>query len=449
MALAIEPRGACNQTLGQALKVGAEGPNRTRYGTGQTIGRQGKLRLATLDHKRWVVEARAACGRIERIAQASRIGIPGAATALIEHLQVDLGRPNHRCHRGTQTLMARLEHIGQLRHSRRHRFCRGRGRGGPAVAHHVADRGIGLMANAGHHRHGTGRHSAGKLLVVKGHEVLEGTTATHEQNAIGRRRNGSGAAQAFNKLRRRTLALDLCTHADKLDERVATAQRTLDVVDHGARKRGDDCHARAKHRNATFARLVHQALATQLFGQLSHLLTQQALPCQRERAGDEAHAARRLVEIEAALKAYLHAVAQIEGTLEIGALPDDAVDGRRVVLDLKVAVAASGIGTTKTRDLTQNAQLRNGIERAGGDLHRLAHAELFAFLLVQSVELGGNGIAGQIPACHAASFRHRAQGLRPCANSSPTHSTAPRGHESPRRLPVPFVIGWSFCCSEP
>ena len=124
------------------------------------------------------------------------------------------------------------------------------------------------------------------------------------------------------------------------------------------------------------------------------MLTQQALPRQRERAGDKAHAARGLIEIEAALKAHLHAVAQIERALEIGALPDDAVDGRRVVIDLKVAVAASGVGTTKTRDLAQNAQLRNGIERAGGDLHRLAHAELLALLIVRTVELGGNGIAG-------------------------------------------------------
>ena len=144
----------------------------------------------------------------------------------------------------------------------------------------------------------------------------------------------------------------------------------------------------------TFARFVHQALATQLFGQLSHLLTQQTLPRQRERAGDKAHATRRLVEIEAALKAHLHAVAQIEGTLKVGALPDDAVDGGRVVLDLKVAVAASGIGATKARDLAQDAQLRNGIERTGGDFYRLAHAELLAPLLVRSVELGGNGIAG-------------------------------------------------------
>ena len=57
-------------------------------------------------------------------------------------------------------------------------------------------------------------------------------------------------------------------------------------------------------------------------------------------------------------------------------------------------MAASGIGTAETRDLAQNAQLRNGIERTGSDLHRLAHAELFALLLVRSVELGGNGIAG-------------------------------------------------------
>ena len=99
------------------------------------------------------------------------------------------------------------------------------------------------MANARHHRHGTGCHRTGKLLVVKGHEVLEGTAATHEQNAIGRRRNGSGAAQAFNKLCRRTLALDLCAHADELDERVASAQRTLDVVDYRTGKRADNRHA--------------------------------------------------------------------------------------------------------------------------------------------------------------------------------------------------------------
>ena len=57
-------------------------------------------------------------------------------------------------------------------------------------------------------------------------------------------------------------------------------------------------------------------------------------------------------------------------------------------------MAASGIGATKAGDLAQDAQLRNGIERTSGDLHRLAHAELFALLLVRAVELGRNAIAG-------------------------------------------------------
>ena len=57
-------------------------------------------------------------------------------------------------------------------------------------------------------------------------------------------------------------------------------------------------------------------------------------------------------------------------------------------------MAASGVGTTETRDLAQDTQLRNGIERTSGDLHRLAHAELLALLLIRTVELGGNGIAG-------------------------------------------------------
>ena len=99
------------------------------------------------------------------------------------------------------------------------------------------------MPNARHHGHGTGRHRTGEPFVVKCHKVFEGATATHEQNAIGHRRNGGGAAQAINELGRRTLALNLGAHADKLDERVATAQRTLDVVDYRTGKRGDDRHA--------------------------------------------------------------------------------------------------------------------------------------------------------------------------------------------------------------
>ncbi len=124
------------------------------------------------------------------------------------------------------------------------------------------------------------------------------------------------------------------------------------------------------------------------------MLTQQTLPRQRKRASDKAHAARSLIEIEAALKAHLHTVAQIERALEIGTLPNDAVNGGRIVFNLEVAVAASGVRTTKTRDLAQDAQLRNGIERTGGNFYRLAHAELLALSLVRTVELGGNGITG-------------------------------------------------------
>ena len=99
------------------------------------------------------------------------------------------------------------------------------------------------MANAGHHGHRTSRHRAGKLLVIKGHEVLEGATAAHQQDAVGRRRNDGGTAQALDELCRRALALNFGTHADELDERVATTQCALDVIDYSARKRGDDRHA--------------------------------------------------------------------------------------------------------------------------------------------------------------------------------------------------------------
>ena len=116
------------------------------------------------------------------------------------------------------------------------------------------------MANAGHHGHRTSRHRASKLLVVKGHEVLKGAAAAHQQNTVGRRRNGGGAAQALNELSRRTLTLNLGAHADELDERVATTQCALDVVDYGTRKRGDDRHAGAEHRYAALARFVHQTL---------------------------------------------------------------------------------------------------------------------------------------------------------------------------------------------
>ena len=117
------------------------------------------------------------------------------------------------------------------------------------------------MANAGHHGHRTSRHRTGKLLVVEGHEVLEGAAAAHQQDAVGRRRDGGGTAQALDKLGRRTLALNLGAHADKLDERIAPTQCTLDVVDYRTGKRGDDRHAGAEHRDAALARFVHQALA--------------------------------------------------------------------------------------------------------------------------------------------------------------------------------------------
>ena len=100
------------------------------------------------------------------------------------------------------------------------------------------------MANARHHRHGASCHRTGKVLVVEGHEVLEGNR--RRARAKCNRSAGVMAAarcRALNKLRRRALALDLGTHANELDKWVATAQRTLDVVDHGARKRGDDRHA--------------------------------------------------------------------------------------------------------------------------------------------------------------------------------------------------------------
>ena len=117
------------------------------------------------------------------------------------------------------------------------------------------------MADTGHHGHGTGSHCTGKLLVVEGHEVLEGAAAAHQQDAVGRRRDGGGTAQALDKLGRRTLALNLGAHADKLDERIAPTQCTLDVVDYRTGKRGDDRHAGAEHRDAALARFVHQALA--------------------------------------------------------------------------------------------------------------------------------------------------------------------------------------------
>lgn len=67
----------------------------------------------------------------------------------------------------------------------------------------------------------------------------------------------------------------------------------------------------------------------------------------------------------------LHAVAQIERALKVGPFPDDAVHGGRIVLYLEIAVAAAGVGAAKARDLAQNAQLRNAVQRPGGDVDRL------------------------------------------------------------------------------
>ena len=132
-----------------------------------------------------------------------------------------------------QPLLTHIQHINEFGELGGHRLRRRCGCGAPAVAHHIANRIVGLVSDAGHHGHGTGRDGAGEGLVVEGHEILEGTTTANEQDAIGCGRNRGRTAQPLDELGGSTLPLDLRPHTDDLDQRVAAAQRALDIVDDG------------------------------------------------------------------------------------------------------------------------------------------------------------------------------------------------------------------------
>ena len=106
------------------------------------------------------------------------------------------------------------------------------------------------------------------------------------------------------------LALYLGTHADELDERVATTQCALDVVDYGTRKRGDDRHAGAEHRDAALARFSPSDPHGVAFRPVAPLVDAADPPPPAKTSERQAHAARSLIEIEAALKAHLHTVAR-------------------------------------------------------------------------------------------------------------------------------------------
>ena len=230
------------------------------------------------------------------------------------------------------------------------------------------------MTDARHDRHGACRDRAREFLVVERHEVLERTAAAHEQDAIDARYRG-GAAKSLDKLDRGSRSLHLGTHTDDLDQRVPAPEGTLDVVDDRARERGHHGHARAERRNLVLTRTVHEPLALELAGELCHLLAKQPLPREREAPRDEAHAPLRLVDIELPAEEHLHAVAKIESALGIDAAPDGAIDGRAIVLDLKIAMAGAGVGTPEPRDLAEDRDGGQRIDGAGRKTDGLRNAQ--------------------------------------------------------------------------
>ncbi|VWM24700.1 Uncharacterised protein [Collinsella intestinalis] len=258
------------------------------------------------------------------------------------------------------------------------------------------------MPDARDHRHGARGHRARQALVVEGHEVLEGTAASHEQDAVGRRRNRSGAAQALHELRRSSLALHLGTHAHNLDHGVAAAQGALHIVDDRTGQRGHDGDAGAEHGDAALALGLHEPLATELLRELRDLLAQQPLPRQGEGARLEAHLARGLVQVERTGKQHLQTVAQIERALVVGALPHDALERGRLVLDLKIAMAATGVRTAKPGHLAQNGDLGDAVQGARRQLGSLRNRQ---GIRIGLAHIGHHRLVGrgprQTPGTHA------------------------------------------------
>ena len=272
------------------------------------------------------------------------------------------------------------------------------------------------MPDARHNRNGTRRHRTRKRLVVEGHEVLVGSAAANEQDAIGGGPHGRRAPQARYELGRRPLPLDLGSDAHELHQRVAPTERALHVVDHRPRERRDHGHARAERRDGALAGLVHKAFAAKFLGKRSHLLTQQPLPRQRERLCHEAHAPRGLVQVEVARELDLHAVAQVEGPLPVHTAPDDAVDRRAVVLNLEIAVTASRVRAAKPRDLAYDGKRRQRVNRAGSKLDGLRYRE--RVIVAAGSSWGIRALPRKASLRPPASARGRALpgGRRPCAS---------------------------------
>ena len=227
------------------------------------------------------------------------------------------------------------------------------------------------MADASDDGNGARGHGAGEPLVVEGHEVLEGTAATDEQDCVGLGlgRHSKGTNDAF----RRAGALHLAASAENLDHGVAPAQRALHVIDDRARQARHDGHAHAEARNRTLARGLHEALSLELCAKLRHLLAQKALAGDRDLVRDETQAARPRIDVELAGELEQHAVTQLDAAARIDAAPDDDVHRRALVLDLEVAVAGTRVGAAESRDLACDEQGTHVVDALLCGADRKAH----------------------------------------------------------------------------
>ena len=168
---------------GGSTKVGAECPNQNALWRRTNVGRQGKLRLATLNHKRWVVEG----GRHA-----------AASSASPKRSRIEVSRHGDRADRASPGRPGPTNHVDAIRSSdvdsapRAHRpnsviasatdsaAAVGVEGDGRSPCHKSELSGSWPMpVTTGTGQAATARASSSSL---KGHEVLKGPPPLHQQN---------------------------------------------------------------------------------------------------------------------------------------------------------------------------------------------------------------------------------------------------------------------------
>ncbi len=215
-------------------------------------------------------------------------------------------------------------------------------RRGAKVGGEVGDRGVGLVADAAHHRHRAGGDGAGDGLVVEGPEVLDAATAAGDDQHVDAGSAGGGDGGA--DLRRRRIALDQGRKDVHGHVGRAPRQGGEDVAQRGRLGRGDDADAARQARQGALAFGREQAFALELFAQAGKGLVETAEAGAAQGLHVQLVVAARFEQGDQGLGLDLLAVLETPGNQLGTAAEHDAAHLGRLVLQREVDMAGRGAG---------------------------------------------------------------------------------------------------------